>query len=583
MITLRIVNWPTNTGLDHISTSWQISDKTDFNIIMDEVIESSDFLNIYRTNIVIPIGKEYYGRSKRHFSNGSSTEWIGPIKIISNLSGDNIDIKPEVYIEEPSVVLIDDSINNNIIIRSGAFRCKDDGHKSTSWVLKDGIGNVLCRSMYDKVNKKEIIIDKTLIGDNKTNVLIAEVAHVSTNDYESHFGSCRLELNKFNFEVISNTNFISVNEDYEFKFKAINGISILNKYIIKDDAGNIIQEANLTPTTERIVIEREKLKPNTTYNIYMYSDILPDDVNITTIYTNTNESIYKIDKNYKYEDEYFETSITIDDFKTCMVEQFIDDGIPLIHGDNSDLNIFHYDKRNENLTISDLASSFLTSTINSNEMVVKVIDNSRILVDSVDIDGKLTFKIYDYLYGKLIKTIDRDDEVSNSYNTNNITIGLNNKVYYFAEVNNVMVFRCLDIDTGIITTLNDRPDLVNNNANLVYIGNDRIMSLGGSSAKHLVYLYDISDDTWYDVNIVPERYRTLPLTSFLRKDGKVISFNTTNDTNNTLVFDPKDNSIEIAINSLDDTIDLNSTIRLRDGEFLRYDSRQNNPIIYRYR
>lgn len=583
MITLRIVNWPTNTGLDHISTSWQISDKTDFNIIMDEVIESSDFLNIYRTNIVIPIGKEYYGRSKRHFSNGSSTEWIGPIKIISNLSGDNIDIKPEVYIEEPSVVLIDDSINNNIIIRSGAFRCKDDGHKSTSWVLKDGIGNVLCRSMYDKVNKKEIIIDKTLIGDNKTNVLIAEVAHVSTNDYESHFGSCRLELNKFNFEVISNTNFISVNEDYEFKFKAINGISILNKYIIKDDAGNIIQEANLTPTTERIVIEREKLKPNTTYNIYMYSDILPDDVNITTIYTNTNESIYKIDKNYKYEDEYFETSITIDDFKTCMVEQFIDDGIPLIHGDNSDLNIFHYDKRNENLTISDLASSFLTSTINSNEMVVKVIDNSRILVDSVDIDGKLTFKIYDYLYGKLIKTIDRDDEVSNSYNTNNITIGLNNKVYYFAEVNNVVVFRCLDIDTGIITTLNDRPDLVNNNANLVYIGNDRIMSLGGSSAKHLVYLYDISDDTWYDVNIVPERYRTLPLTSFLRKDGKVISFNTTNDTNNTLVFDPKDNSIEIAINSLDDTIDLNSTIRLRDGEFLRYDSRQNNPIIYRYR
>ncbi len=315
----------------------------------------------------------------------------------------------------------------------------------------------------------------------------------------------------------------------------------------------------------------------------MYSDILPDDVNITTIYTNTNESIYKIDKKYKYEDEYFETSITIDDFKTCMVEQFIDDGIPLIHGDNSDLNIFHYDKRNENLTISDLASSFLTSTINSNAMVVKVIDNSRILVDSTDMDGKLTFKIYDYLYGKLIKTIDRDDEVSNSYNTNNITIGLNNKVYYFAEVNNVMVFRCLDIDTGIITTLNNRPDLVNNNANLVYIGNDRIMSLGGSSAKHLIYLYDISDDTWYDVNIVPERYRTLPLTSFLRKDGKVISFNTSNDTNDVLVFDPKDNSIEIVINSLDDTTDLNSTIRLRDGEFLRYDSRQNKPIIYRYR
>ncbi len=109
------------------------------------------------------------------------------------------------------------------------------------------------------------------------------------------------------------------------------------------------------------------------------------------------------------------------------------------------------------------------------------------------------------------------------------------------------------------------------------------MSLGGSGVKHLVYLYDISDDVWYDVSIVPERYRNLSLTSFLRKDGKVISFNTSNDTNDVLVFNPKDNSIEIVINDLDDTIDLNSTIRLRDGEFLRYDSRQNSPTIYRYR
>lgn len=583
MITLRIVNWPDDTGLDHVSTSWQISDKTDFSIIMDEVVESTDFLNIFRTNIVIPIGKEYYGRSKRHFSNDSSTDWIGPIKIISNLSGDNIDIKPEVYIEEPSVILVDDNVNDKVIIRSGSFRCKDDGHKSTSWVLKDGVGNILYRSMYNSINKKELILDKNLIGNNNTNVLIAEVCHISTNDYESHFGSYRLELNKFNFEVISNTNFISVNEDYIFKFKIINGVSILTKYVIFNDIGTKIQEGIFTTGVERIIVDRSKLKPNTTYRINIYSDALPNDVNVTTFYTNTNESIFKIDKKYKYENKYYVTTTTINDFKTCMVEQFIDNGIALIHGPTNDLNIFHFNKRNESLTVSDLIADFLVTNITDNEIVVKVIDNNTILIDSKDMDGKPTFKIFDYTYGKLIKTVVRADEVSNGFNTNNITIDSNNKVYYFADVNGIVVFRCLDVTTGSIITLSSRSDLTSLGANLVYIGNDRIVSLSGSALKHLVYLYDISDDVWYDVNIVPEGYRDLPLTSFLRKDGKVISFNTSNGTNDVLLFDPKDNSIKIITNDLDDTIDLNSTVRLRDGEFLRYDSRQISPVIYRYR
>jgi hypothetical protein len=583
MITLRIVNWPEDTGLTHVSTSWQISDKTDFVNILDEVTESEDFINVYRTNLVIPIGVEYFGRSKRHFEGGGSTEWIGPIKILSNLSGDNIDIKPEVYIEEPSVNIIDDVINSKYILKSGSFRCKDDGHKSTSWILKDGLGKVLFRSMYDATNKKEVSIDKSLLNNN-TNVLIAEVAHVSTNNYESHFGSFRLELNKFNFEVISNTNFISINEDFVFRFKILNNTYLLTKYEIKDDAGNLIQSNVFNNNEERIIVEREKLKPNTTYFINIYSDSLPDDVNVTTFYTNYNESIYKIDEKYKYVEEYIETSMVGNEFKTCMVEQLVDNGIPLLSTNNNLLNLFHYNVRNESITISDLASDFINvDEYNPIGVNVKVINNNEILIDTFDESNVPVFKVYDYTYGKLIKTLIRDDEEVNTINTNNSTIGLDNKVYYFADVNNEIVLRCYDIKTNTILTLNKRPNIVDLNANLVYIGNDRILSFNGSIDKHLVYLYDISTDVWYEVSIVPERYRNLTMTSFLRKDGKVISFNTGNDTNDVLVFNPKDNSLEIVPNSLDDTIDLNSTVRLRNGEFLRYDSRQINPKIYVYR
>lgn len=583
MITLRIVNWPEDTGLEHVTTSWQISENTDFLDIINEVVESEDFINVYRTNLIVPIGKEFFGRSKRHFSNSSSTEWIGPIKIISNLSGDNIDIKPEVYIEEPSVTIIDDIPNNTYIIKSGSFRCKDDGHKSTSWVLKDGLGKVLIRSMYDTTNKKEFIVDKNILNNN-TNILIAEVAYVSTNNYESHFGTYRLELNKFNFEVISNTNFISVNEDYEFRFRTLNDTYILSRYEIKDDIGNLIQENVFNNNEERIIVGREKLKPNTTYLINIYSDSLPNDVNVTTFYTNYNESIFKIDEKYKYVEEYIETSMVGSEFRTCMIEQLVDNGIPLLSNEDNILNIFHYNARNESLTISDLASEFMNAdSYDQSGVNVKVITNNEILIDYINEMGQPVFKVYDYTYGKLLKTLVREDEISNTINTNNITVGLDNKVYYFANVNGDIVLRCYNINSNDIITLNNRPNIIDLNANLVYIGNDRIMSFNGSIDKHLVYLYDISTDVWYDISIIPERYRNLTMTSFLRKDGKVISFNTGDDTNDVLVFDPKDNSIKVVPNNLDDTIDLNSTIRLRNGEFLRYDSRQDNPKIYKYR
>lgn len=586
MLTLRIMEWPTDTGLEHVSTTWQISDKNDFLTLIDEKKEDTIFLNVYRSNVIIPIGKEYYGRSKRHFSNGASSDWVGPVKLISNMSGENIDLKPEVVIEEPVINIVDDKVNNTLTLKAGAFRCDNDGHKATNWILKDGIGNILFRSIYDTVNKKEIIIDRVKLNLDNSNIIIAEVSYISTNDFESHFGSSRLELNKFNFEVVSNTNFIPVNEDYEFKFKIINNAEyILSNYIVKDDSGTLIQEGPLAKDETRLIIERSKLKPKTTYKVYIYSEKLPNDVNITTFYTNSNESIYKIDKNYKYNEEYVDTGIRIPEAKLGMIEQFIDNGIPISTNDDKYVKLFHYNKRIESITLSDLNMAFLQKpTTGLDGINVKVINNDKVLVDAnTGVNGKSEFIVYDYTYGKVLKSITRTDEVNENYHTNALTVGLHEQVYYFTKVNEIIKFRKYDIATNSISDLTIRPDIVNLNCNLVYIGNDRIMSFGGSNLKHLVYLYDISDDVWYEVNIIPERFRDLRMSSFLRKDGKVISFNTGNNTNDVLVFNPDDNSIEEVINDLDDTIDLDSTIRLRDGEFLRYDSRQDNPVIYRYR
>lgn len=587
MITLRISNWPVIEGLGHTSTTWQISDKTDFVLLLDEVVESNEFLNVYRTNIVVPIGKEYYARAKRFFSNGSSGEWIGPIKIISNESGDNVDIKPFVIIEEPSVRLEIDEINNLIKIKSGSFRCDVDGHKSTCWVLKDSLNRVLYRNMYDTVNKREITIDSTNIINN-TNKLIAEVCYVSTNDFESHFGKYIMELNKFNFEITSNLNSVPINEDLEIKFKPYSGhLHKLIKYKIHTDENELISGGILNDNSDNIIVSRSLLRSNTSYILKLYSSELPDDVNKTIFYTSSNETTYRIDRKFKYTASYIDTKITLSNLRSIVSEQLVDNSLPFINRGTNRLTLMDYRRDLNNIVESNVSQGFLNDIpyLNNDGLVVKVINNSKILINYINNDNKREFIVYDYNYKKVISSIVREDEaLVNTFNIEkNFTIGLNEKVYYFTKVDDVVKFRCYDILTNTITDLTDRPDIDRLDVNVAYIGNDRILSFNGSLNKRLAYLYDISDNVWYDVNVVPERYTNLNLISLVRKDGKVASFNVSDDTNDVLVFDPKDNTFEIEVNDLDDTIDLDSVVRLRNGDFLRFSTKTEQSRIYIYR
>ncbi len=594
MQTLRISRWPDDTGLEHESTSWQISDKTDFLTIFDESLEDDVFKDIWYSNIVIPIGSEFYGRSKRHFTNGTTTDWVGPIKLLAAESGDNLDLKPEVHIEEPSVSLkvfengCEGEEEPHILISAGSFRCKTDGHKSTNWVLKDGLGNILFRSLYNEVNKREIKIFKSTLNINNTNSLIAEVSYITTNDYESHFGYKKLPLGKFKFEVNSNTSFIPTNLDYIFKFTSLltGDDYVLSNYIIKDSDKNVIQEASFETDDYRIVIDRELLKPSKTYSIEMYQSDLPNDVKIIKFFTNRSSLTYAINKNYKYEEAYIDTGLTYAGLKQTTSEQFVDNGVPMSVGDNGYIKIFHLDRKFNNLTISDLPMRFLeldiTDKFGTN---IVSLDSSRILIDSKSEDGtdNNVFRIFDYNFQRSLGTVVRTDESTNINITNGLTVDPAGKSFYFAKVSNNIVLRSLDTATLEIETLTTRPDIVSLDATLIYIGNDKLLSFNGSDEKDLVYIYDINDDSWNDVSIVPEKFRDLALTTYIRKDGKTVSFNTGDGTNNSLIFDPEHNSFKDEVNSLNDEIILDSVVRLRGGEFIRYNSAEEEGKIYLYR
>lgn len=587
MITLRIPPWIENTGLDHLYTTWQISDTIDFINILDESVRDSVFVDVFYSNVVVPIGEEYYARSKRHFSNGGETDWDGPIKLLPSEAGDTLDIKPETVIEEPSIKIEIDEINNEYVLKAGSFRCNSDGHLATNWILKNGLGNVLFRSIDDKLNLKSIKIKRDDLNIGNSNHLVAEVSFISTNEFQSPFGSYKMGLNKFSFEVMSNTNFIPIHEDYEFKFKSLKKDDEYNltKYVVRNQSDEIIQEAVFDVNDERIIIERELLRSKSTYYIDFYQSDLPNDIKTITFYTNRNSSIYKTDHRFKYLEEYEDLGIMVDELKQITSEQFKDNGIPMTTGSDKEIKLYNYDRRFETVTVSDLAMSFIKRPILNNKGAnLTILDSDRFMIDSqTSPNGDMEFKVYDYNYHELLTSEVRTDEYVTNALTNNIVVDNEQMVYYFASTSNGNKFRSFNPETGEIKDLKVRPDLASMDANLAYIGNDLLMSFNGSVDNNLAYIYDISTDTWLDVTVVPEKFRDLTMQTFLRKDGKVASFNTGNDTNDVLVFDPKDYTFETKINNLDDTIDLDSTVRLRNGEFLRYDSRQASPKLYLYR
>lgn len=600
MLTLRMGTWPLDTGLDHVSSSWQVSLDIDFNTIMDESLEDTSFKDIYYSNVVVPVGQVYYGRSKRHFSNGTETDWIGPVKLFAAEASEHIDIKPEVTVEKPTAILNKDDIidedKNIIILKSGSFRCSGDGHYATHWILRDGLGKVLFHKLYDTENKDSLAIIKDDIDLSNTNTVILEVSHVSTNMYESSFGKCKIKLNKFNLEITSKLIDLSPLEDFNFSFNyttdpdCVEDITTIQRIEIKDTDDNIIFNEIIDSNITSIIVPREIIKQRTTYFINLYHKHFENEIKTVTFNTVPYRDTYKINKDYNYEEVYIDTGFSINRSKIISSEQFLDNGIPVYTDpDNDDIlpvdtELLHYNKRNNTLTISDLASDFLKKVTDGTSVSFKVLDSRRILIDRLDnTTGKPEFSIYDYQYQTLLNTVIRNDEVVKTGEINNLTTGPDNKLYYFALVGTEVKLRVLDIDTYVITTLSSRPDIDNLDATLDYIEDGRLVSFNGSLNKDLCYTYDLGEDIWHDVTLVPERFRDLSVSTFKRKDGKIIGFNNGSDTNDFLLFNPENNSFSEITNGLDDDINLDSTIRLRNGEFLRYQSDTVDSKVYLYK
>ena len=113
MIIVKIRKYVQVEGFEHISTTWKVaSDKSMQNVI--EVVERSDMVELFYSDIVVPDGVTYYVQATRHFNASNMDYSIEPIPVVNNDQAyNNLLFQEDSYIETPYVSINRDELMNN--------------------------------------------------------------------------------------------------------------------------------------------------------------------------------------------------------------------------------------------------------------------------------------------------------------------------------------------------------------------------------------------------------------------------------------------------------------------------------------
>ena len=597
------------TSLTHESTSYRIGRSFTTTIgdnnrevitVTDIVDEASNLTGIgkeiWYSDVIVPYDTVLYAQAKRHYAETTTSIWSNKVHEVwpDRDAGDDV-FKHDIILDAPTATInVDEFLDQNsttVTLGCGSLRTKLDGHLYTTWILTNGNGKVLFRSVKDTINKRSITIDKSMLDLDGVAILKLLVIHGTTIGYTSPPGVKSVELVKYKFELTSNIKSVTPYSDLVVNFKLLNAAHEdypLTDVVIKNTDGEVVYSKDFTVGESQFILPRDKMKEKSTY-IVEVNDIhnaLPMVFKITTI---SSREINPIDPLFIYEEDYIDTGLTLSGVvKKVNNEQLLDNIIPINTGDSGKLTPYNYNTRKGTMNVSGVPFSFLAKNSTGRDgFSMLVLDERRVLVDTKTAEHEeCEFEVFDYDRQLSLNYIKRSDEKwGGPSNKTYITyVPTSDDVYYFARLeSDDLVFRRWNTVTGVTETLPLRPDLASERATLVYLGGHRILSFGASGESNLAYVYDIASKLWRDITLVPTNFRELYMSAFLRRDGKVICFNDGIGSNDILLFDPSNNSFDTRVTTLDDDIQLNSTIKLRDGTFMRYSTLENEKKLYIYK
>lgn len=258
MIRVKIKDWKEVYGLVHTSTIWELATDSEFkNIIYtkeDEVHKS-----YFEYDVDVPIDTVYYLRSRKQMNYGANEVTGETIEIkAEDTIRDNIILDRDLHVDTPSVYVTREDIDTEDTIRvsTSAFRADGDQHAYTHWILEDGTGKILWKSLYDTNNLTKL--DMSNIGQPYVtkSKLVFKAIHGTKVGMESKTGNFTIFTKQVNFEIIGVLSQVRALKDLKISFKKIDpdfrlGITSI---IIKDESTEALSKSYYDITEEGITL-----------------------------------------------------------------------------------------------------------------------------------------------------------------------------------------------------------------------------------------------------------------------------------------------------------------------------------------
>ncbi len=535
MIIVKLNPWEPINGLIHESTTWEISSNIEFTNILDSLPTSTTMLNDFTSTIDIPVGTIYYARAKRYFTDGSSSDWTDIKPIISKSFMSNIVTSKNILIDKP-IVYIDkaslDTTSDMLIIKTSSFKGMYADHDSTSWIITDGNGNVLFKSIIDTINLTSISVDKYFYNLMEQNELVIFAIHKGINSIESPIGKTSISIGTFNYRIISNTKRVLPYNDFVINIEKIDilaATNIVSIALINPITNETVQELSITTYDTTFTIPGDALSPYTEYYLDIYSIGNNGAYNYKRrlIKTLGNYNSESDEPNYEY-DKVYESYLSDGDGTSLNVplnyatNELLDGTILLPKRNCVRLYKSHYDRVTRTLVLgtmlagiqlrygADGASNPISTNYNNNALI-KMFDNNYCLIDNeITVSGVVypVFTVYKYQPDKDTYVISkafpyRSDEFRALGYTNNFAQETGDSILYIPYGTNKI--KRLNYVTGILSIVDTTP-LSSNGINLIFkISSDSYMLFGSESAR--TYYYQPSTGTYSDGFVVPLAFR----------------------------------------------------------------------------
>jgi len=602
MQVFRIPVWDNESGLTHIATTWQIAKDKDFTSIVDQVVDSEEYLNFYKTNIIIPDGAVYWVRAKRKFKEVENDTWIGPKPVVSENTGTNELIKPPVSIEEPYVTDVNLDYEDGLTITLAPYSGSVP-HKSTNWILEDLEGNKLLVRLNDEENLLGLNIPNSEIDFTQIPYVKLRVSFNGELGAVSPVHTEVLNIGKKYYSIKANRGIVSSSENYEGEIiQETDRPVTLARAELYDVTMKKICDATIDGN--KFTFDQSCLVPNQTYYVKLYiyfdNDTSTTFTTIYSIYTKDVTEKIRFDTNRTY-NEIYKIVTTQDDIdilhatendklytegEQLTEETYVGSILLLSRGVDEDFKWYFHDKNTGRLVYHKPAEGIDIGT--KDMFKFELLPDNSAIVDKL-VDNKRYVHIYDFNPYELkfasLKGYYRDDELVPDYNTNAYGV-LNGELYWAAVDKNdrtKIYIRKVDRETKtLVTVFHDRldPDDTRSIDNIIFgrILGDRFVVIPqyySTDSEVFGFVYDVSKNERYKLFTVPEEVRTQHVKGVTLDNGNFGIFRTRLDDDGYLFFSiiPADGSDIITKSQnlmIPEDIELKSLIRLKSGNIIQF-------------